>query len=406
MKATARSSPAAILLCSVYKSRHGGSLYFQQFAKVLNDEGWTLGLMSKHEYRDDPVFLWQVMLSGFFCSGLSCLPARLKDLVTVIRKVMSDKPDLLVVQGDLPRLSYLFLQIWVPLMFIRQDSILTCPANDRFLPVSQKICQKAAGFSCLKVDRKEGCLRGLSFAKKCGRIVYRLRDVLLIKALKNFTGNSLHILQAHGRPDGALIRPPGPQARTAEEKQRDLHTLVFCGRLERTKGPQDALNILSLLPDNYSLKMLGEGDMRSELEAMAMEPGLKGRVTFFGWVNAEQRDQHLARAGVLVMPSLADEAFGMAGVEAFAAGTPVVAYRTGGVAEWCLPNAGEMVESGNYTDAASAVLKITSSQATWQGYSQAARHHARAHHDRKFFREEVLAAVNSCVKQFYPGGTR
>jgi glycosyltransferase involved in cell wall biosynthesis len=55
----------------------------------------------------------------------------------------------------------------------------------------------------------------------------------------------------------------------------------------------------------------------------------------------------MASAGAVVMPSRWDEAFGMVGIEAFAQGTPVLAYNVGGIAEWCTPDAGYLVPCGN-----------------------------------------------------------
>lgn len=395
------SSPyrrSAVLLCSIYKSNHGGSLYFQQLARVLNGEGWKLGLMSEDEVADKSLH-WQMRLPDFFRSGLRALPARAINLIQIIERLVHERPQLLIVQGDLPRVSYLFLQLWVPLMFIRQDSILTCPANDRFLPLSRTVCRKPAGFSCLGVDQKEGCLNGMSEFKKRGRIVYRLRDLWLLRLLKNFIGNSQHILRIHHRVDGGVIYPPSPEARADQDAQRNLHTVIFCGRLERVKGAEEAIFILSLLAENYRLQILGEGGMRADLESLCEKLGVKGRVEFCGWVDPSERDKRLEKAAVLVVPSLWDEAFGMTGVEAFAVGTPVVAYRVGGIGEWCHASGGRLVECGDRKGAAEAILELTSSLAHWQRSSLAARAYASVNYGPAVFRREVLSAVTACLRE-------
>jgi glycosyltransferase involved in cell wall biosynthesis len=67
---------------------------------------------------------------------------------------------------------------------------------------------------------------------------------------------------------------------------------------------------------------------------MARRLGVHDRVTFTGWLDAEQLARELAEASVVAIPSLWPEPFGMVGIEAFAAGRPVVASATGGVEDW------------------------------------------------------------------------
>jgi glycosyltransferase involved in cell wall biosynthesis len=100
-------------------------------------------------------------------------------------------------------------------------------------------------------------------------------------------------------------------------------------------------------------------------------------VRFHGWVEPSARDRCLASAGALLMPSRWDEAFGMAGLEALAQSTPVVAYDVGGIAEWCRDGAGILVAAGNVVFASAAVRQLTISPDRWLNYSQAAARLAR-----------------------------
>ncbi|HLH56598.1 MAG TPA: glycosyltransferase, partial [Verrucomicrobiae bacterium] len=154
---------------------------------------------------------------------------------------------------------------------------------------------------------------------------------------------------------------------------RDRTRLVFCGRLEPIKGGQDALRVIKLLPDRYRLEILGEGPERAALEGLVNQWHLGPRVRFHGWTPPVERDSILASAGVLLIPSLTAEGFSMAGIEAAAQGTPVVAYRVGGIPEWCIPGAGVLVECGNVAAAAQAVKNLTDDAGRWEKYSQSAR---------------------------------
>ncbi|HLH53696.1 MAG TPA: hypothetical protein VKY92_08775, partial [Verrucomicrobiae bacterium] len=88
-------------------------------------------------------------LPGFFRNDLRALRSRVRDILRICRLVEAVHNPLVVVQGDLPRITYLALQWVAPLMFIRQDGILTCPGNDRFLARDRTVCGHRAGLNCL-----------------------------------------------------------------------------------------------------------------------------------------------------------------------------------------------------------------------------------------------------------------
>src|SRR5262249_12869978 len=159
--------------------------------------------------------------------------------------------------------------------------------------------------------------------------------------------SSRYLARAHDRQALVVYPPLLTQREQAPKIARDLNRLIFCGRLEQVKGAAEAIGVLRLLPERYYLEILGEGPERERLSKMVNELGLHSRVTFLGWLDGPARDRALASAGVLLMPSLWDEAFGMAGIESMSLGTPVVAYDVGGVAEWCRGQAGVLVPCGD-----------------------------------------------------------
>jgi glycosyltransferase involved in cell wall biosynthesis len=64
-----------------------------------------------------------------------------------------------------------------------------------------------------------------------------------------------------------------------------------------------------------------------------IEPLLQANHTFLGPVSTEAKYDLLARAKCLLHPTLAPETSGLVAMEAMAAGTPVIAYRSGALAE-------------------------------------------------------------------------
>jgi glycosyltransferase involved in cell wall biosynthesis len=101
-------------------------------------------------------------------------------------------------------------------------------------------------------------------------------------------------------------------------------------RLESIKGIAYLLEAFASLRGNYRLEIAGSGSQQEELMQLARRLGVEHKVRFLGW----QSDlcKLMARWHVYVQPSL-DEGFGLAALEAMAAGLTVIATQAGGLAE-------------------------------------------------------------------------
>jgi glycogen(starch) synthase len=107
--------------------------------------------------------------------------------------------------------------------------------------------------------------------------------------------------------------------------------IVYAGRLVPEKGVRDLLEaFVELRVLDVALMLVGDGPDRSELESLARRLGVGSRVRFTGAVPNEVAAAYLQHADVAVLPSWYEER-GRVLVEAMAAGTPVVATRTGGI---------------------------------------------------------------------------
>ena len=129
--------------------------------------------------------------------------------------------------------------------------------------------------------------------------------------------------------------PPLPELFERAELRRSFElsgdTLAFAGRLTAQKSLEVALAALARV-DGVTLLIAGEGDQRAPLERRTAELGLEDRVRFLG-PQPRERVLELFRAADAVVLSSSWENFPHAVVEALAAGTPVLATATGGVAE-------------------------------------------------------------------------
>jgi phosphatidylinositol alpha-1,6-mannosyltransferase len=105
--------------------------------------------------------------------------------------------------------------------------------------------------------------------------------------------------------------------------------LLTVGRLaasERYKGQDRVIAALPFLVargQDVIYLIAGDGDDRGRLEALARETGVGDRVRFLGAVDATELPDLYRAADFFVMPSTG-EGFGIAFLEALAAGTPVI----------------------------------------------------------------------------------
>jgi D-inositol-3-phosphate glycosyltransferase len=154
------------------------------------------------------------------------------------------------------------------------------------------------------------------------------------------------------RPDRVAVVTPGVDLLAFQPQPRPLARLlvghpeerlfVFVGRLERLKGVDLILRALARITadgrhQDVRLLVLGEDSgvggvsEKGRLQEMARELGIAGRVDFLGSVAQPRLATYYAAAEAALMPSYT-ESFGLAGLEAQACGTAVVAGRGAGLA--------------------------------------------------------------------------
>ncbi len=127
-------------------------------------------------------------------------------------------------------------------------------------------------------------------------------------------------------PNGVEI-PPGDATAPREP------FLLFLGRVSWKKGLDRLIPALVHCP-GVELRIAGndEEGLRPELERLAGEAGVAGRVVFLGPVAGDEKASLLRRAAVFVLPSRSEN-FGNAVLEAMAAGCPVAVTPEVGLAE-------------------------------------------------------------------------
>lgn len=112
-------------------------------------------------------------------------------------------------------------------------------------------------------------------------------------------------------------------------------TIIFLGALSKDKGIEDALQVFSILSItdwDFRFWVIGKGEEHyfRQLQLQAYKMGLKDKIKFWGFVSNNKKFELLAKAYLLVNPSVR-EGWGLVVIEAASVGTPTVGYNVAGL---------------------------------------------------------------------------
>ena len=163
--------------------------------------------------------------------------------------------------------------------------------------------------------------------------------------------------------------------------------VVFAGRLTAEKGVINLLRAWQTWgPAAPELRLVGDGDLRAELERMA--EGLP--VHFLGQLQADRAQAEIANARLQILPSEWFEGFPMVVREAFAFGTPSAVSNIGP-----LPSIVEHRKSGIVFEPANPQSLLHEVRTAWEepGLLERLGREARAEFESKYTEEANYAAL-------------
>lgn len=181
-----------------------------------------------------------------------------------------------------------------------------------------------------------------------------------VDAFIALTGFQRDLLVKAGLPAGRMhVKPhfyPNPPT-PVPWGEREAKVL-FIGRLGEEKGIRFLLEGWRQWGETApTLELIGDGPLRPELERLAAGQG--GRVRFLGQLPFAETQARLARAKLLLLPSICFEGFPMVIREAFALGVPVAASRLGSMACLVEPGTtGALFAPGNAPDLLATVRQL------------------------------------------------
>lgn len=244
------------------------------------------------------------------------------------------RPDVVHVHNFFPLLSPAVYDACreanIPVVQTLHNYRLACP--NALLFREGRICVDCLGRSVPLPGIVRGCYRGsrLQSATTAAMIAaHRLRGTWRrVDAYIALTAYQKTLMSKAGLPtDRIHVKPnftfdPGPRCPTPG------NYILFVGRLSREKGVSTLIQAYQQYGLTMPLKIVGDGPQRAEWQNQAVGPiefmGLKDKVDVLSLMRG---------ARFLAFPSVWLEPFGMAIIEAFSCGVPVLASRLGSLPE-------------------------------------------------------------------------
>lgn len=171
--------------------------------------------------------------------------------------------------------------------------------------------------------------------------------------------------------------------------------LLHASNFRKIKRVQDVVKIFATVSQSIPSKLLfvGDGPERSTAEDLARELGVCDEVRFVG--KQEQMEDILAIADLFLLTS-EYESFGLAALEAMAAGVPVISTNAGGLSEINIEGeTGFLSNVGDVDTMSRQALQILGSDVTLKRFKENAAQHAR-----KFDINHIIPVYEKLYERF------
>lgn len=161
----------------------------------------------------------------------------------------------------------------------------------------------------------------------------RMVDFKASQNVDQFIANSEEVasrIKKFYRRDSIVIYPPVEISNTKSKANNEREYYLTGGRLAMAKGTDIILD--AFLKNGKLLKIFGKGFAGFEEKLLAKIKTGTSNIEFLGEVSDEEKTVLMKNAKAFISASF-DEDFGITPVESMGTGTPVIAFKSGGVKE-------------------------------------------------------------------------
>ena len=244
-----------------------------------------------------------------------------------------------------------------------------------------------------------GLVRGIrGMVVRAGLHYMRLWDVRSSLGVDRFIANSAYVarrLRRTCRRESVVLHPPVDVERFLAIPRRDVqpNRFVTVSRLVPYKRVDLLVEAFRALPGS-ELVIIGDGPERARLAAAATP-----NVRLLGHVSNGEMDRYLGSSAAFLYA--AEEDFGIAPVEAQAAGLPVIAYGRGGVRETVVVplNAAPTGMFFRSQSAGDILAAVRSFQQNRTMFSEAACRRRAERYKPEYFVQAFVQIISECLKE-------
>ena len=186
----------------------------------------------------------------------------------------------------------------------------------------------------------------------------------------------------------------------AQMQLSNVFVVTIIGRLSAEKGHVTILKAIQRLVQNHQavLLIVGDGQMRDSLCALATKLGIESNIRWCGSVAQEEVFRLLSVSDVVVVPSRY-EGFSLAAAEAMAAGVPVIASTTGGLPEVVEhERTGLLVPPGNVEALADAIQLLADNPEMRVMFGKAGRQRVESVFSVELYQASIRAVYDQLMK--------
>ena len=299
---------------------------------------------------------------------------------TMVDVIKNNKLDLLHVHYAIPHASaaYMAKQILrkegkeIPVITTLHGTDITLVGRDKtYAPVVAFSINQSDAITAVSQNLRDETFRTFPIEKEI-EVIYNFVDV------ERFARKPIDAFRKVIAPKGERI-------------------LLHASNFRKIKRVQDVVRIFERVTRQMPAKLLfvGDGPERSTAEDLARELGVCDHVRFVG--KQEQMEDILAIADLFLLTS-DYESFGLAALEAMAAGVPVVSTNAGGLREINIDGeTGYTAAVGDVATMSEQAISILSSDESLQAFKQRAAAHAR-----RYDIPNIVPLYEKLYEQFVP----